>query len=53
MVEAPTQSEVKDVAVPKKGEEECTDGVASRDRKSRAFSTDWIDLCENLGKGQD
>ena len=53
MVEAPTQSEVKDVVVPKKGEKECTDGLASRDKKSRAFSTDWLDLCENLGEGQD
>ena len=53
MVEAPTQSEVIDVVVQKKGKKECTDGVASRDRKSRAFSTDWIDLCENLGEGQD
>ena len=53
MVEAPTQSEVKNVVVPKKGEKECTDGLASRDKKSRAFSTDWLDLCEGLGEGQD
>ena len=52
-MEAPNQSEVKNVVVPKKGEKECTDGIASRDKKSRAFSTDWIDLCENLGEGQD
>ena len=53
VVEAPTQSEVKDVVVPKKGEKECTDGIASRDKKSRAFSTDWLALCDSLGEGQD
>ena len=53
MVEAPTQSEVIDVVVPKKGEKECTDGLASRDKKSRAFSTDWLALCDSLGEGQD
>ena len=51
--EAPTKSEVKNVVVPKKGEKECTDGLASRDKKSRAFSTDWLDLCKSLGEGQD
>ena len=53
VMEAPTQSEVKEVVVPKKGEKECTDGLASRVKKSRAFSTDWLDLCESLGEGQD
>ena len=53
VMEAPNQSEVKNVVVPKKGEKECTDGMASRDNKSRAFSTDWLDLCEGLGEGQD
>ena len=55
--------EVKDVVVPKKeekiavvpkrGEKDCADDIASGDKKSRAFSTDWVDLCENLGEGMD
>ena len=49
VVEAPAQSEVKDVVLPKEEEKECID----REKKSRAFSTDWVDLCESLGKGQD
>ena len=62
-MEAPNQSEVKNVVVPKKEEKnvvvpkkeekECADDIASGDKKSRAFSTDWLDLCENLGEGQD
>ena len=52
VVEAPAQSEVIDVVVQKKGKKG-TDGLASRDKKSRAFSTDWLDLCDNLGEGQD
>ena len=53
VVEAPTQSEVIDVVVQKKGKKECTDGLASRDKKSRTFSTDWLALCDSLGEGQD
>ena len=52
VVEAPAQSEVIDVVVQKKGEKG-TDGLASRDKKSRAFSTDWLALCDSLGEGQD
>ena len=62
-MEAPNQSdvknvvvpkkEVKNVVVPKKEEKDCADDIASGDKKSRAFSTDWLDLCENLGEGLD
>ena len=47
------KKEEKNVVVPKKEEKECADGIASGDKKSRAFSTDWLDLCENLGEGLD
>ena len=52
VVRTPAQSEVIDVVVQKKGEKG-TDGLASRDKKSRAFSTDWLALCDSLGEGQD
>ena len=52
VVEAPAQSEVIDVVVQKKGKKG-TDDLASRDKKSRAFSTDWLALCDSLGEGQD
>ena len=52
VVRAPAQSEVIDVVVQKKGKKG-TDGLASRDKKSRAFSTDWLALCDSLGEGQD
>ena len=47
------KKEEKTVVVPKKGEKDCADDIASGDKKSRAFSTDWLDLCENLGEGLD
>ena len=47
------KKEEKNVVVPKKEEKDCADDIASGDKKSRAFSTDWLDLCENLGEGQD
>ena len=43
----------KIAVVPKKGKKDFADDVASGDRKSRSFSTDWVDLCENLGEGMD
>ena len=52
VVRTPAQSEVIDVVVQRKGEKG-TDGLASRDKKSRAFSTDWLALCDSLGEGQD
>ena len=47
------KKEEKIVVVPKRGEKDCADDIASGDKKSRAFSTDWLDLCENLGEGLD
>ena len=47
------KKEEKIVVVPKRGEKDCADDIASGDKKSRAFSTDWVDLCENLGEGMD
>ena len=52
VVETAAQPEVIDVVVQRKGEKG-TDGLASRDKKSRAFSTDWLALCDSLGEGQD
>ena len=52
VVRTPAHSEVIDVVVQKKGKKG-TDGLASRDKKSRAFSTDWLALCDSLGEGQD
>ena len=52
VVRAPAHSEVIDVVVNNKGKKG-TDDLASRDKKSRAFSTDWLALCDSLGEGQD
>ena len=52
VVRTPAHSEVIDVVVKNKGKKG-TDDLASRDKKSRAFSTDWLALCDSLGEGQD
>ena len=52
MVNTPTHPEVIDVVVKNKGRKDSND-MAPRDKKSRAFSTDWLTLCDSLGEGQD
>ena len=52
VVKTPSHSEVIDVVVKNKGKKG-TDDLAPRDKKSCAFSTDWLALCDSLGEGQD
>ena len=52
VVKTPAHSEVIDVVVKNKGRKDADD-LAPRDKKSRAFSTDWLTLCDSLGEGQD
>ena len=52
VVNTPTHPEVIDVVVKNKGRRD-SNNMAPRDKKSRAFSTDWLALCDSLGEGQD
>ena len=52
VVNTPTHPEVIDVVVKNKGRKGSND-VAPRVKKSRAFSTDWLAMCDSLGEGQD
>ena len=52
VVKTPAHSEVIDVVVKNKGRKDA-DNLAPRDKKSRAFSTDWLALCDSHGEGQD